>query len=114
MNARKFKILAVLVALLSGTLLATGTARADTRDHELARQALEQGQVLPLREVLDRVEQQYGGQVLKIEFEREDRRFIYEIRLLQDDGRMAKLEVDATNGRVLKIKRKEINRERHD
>lgn len=114
MDTRKTKILAVLAVLLFGALLATGPAHPDERDHELARQALEQGQVLPLREVLDRVEQQYGGQVLKIEFEREDGRFIYEIRLLQDDGRMAKLEVDATDGRVLKIKRKEINREKDD
>ena len=46
------------------------------------------------------------GQVLKVEFERDDGRFIYEIRLLQADGRMAKLKVDAVDGRVLKIKRR--------
>lgn len=110
MNARKNKILAALAALLSSLLFAAVPASADShsgRDHELARQALEQGRVLSLREVLGRVEQQYGGQVLKIEFEDDDGRFIYEIRLLQDDGRMAKLKVDATDGRVLKIKRKE-------
>ena len=38
--------------------------------------------------------------------EDEDGRFIYEIRLLQRDGRLAKLKVDAVNGRVLGIKRK--------
>ena len=97
----------MVAVLLCAALFTTGTAHADRRDHELARQALEQGQVLPLREVLDRIERQFGGQVLKIEFEREDGRFIYEIRLLQDDGRMAKLEVDARDGQVLKIKRKE-------
>ena len=107
MQARRIHFPALVVALLCTVLLATSTAHADRRDHELARQALEQGQVLPLREVLDRIERQFGGQVLKIEFEREDGRFIYEIRLLQDDGRMAKLEVDARDGQVLKIKRKE-------
>ena len=76
-------------------------------DHDRARQALEQGKVLPLRTVLDKIERDYQGQVLKIEFEQDDGRFIYEIRLLQRDGRMAKLEVDAVDGRVLKIKRKE-------
>ena len=76
-------------------------------DHDRARQALEQGKVLPLRAVLDTIEREYQGQVLKIEFEQEGGRFIYEIRLLQRDGRMAKLEVDAVDGRVLKIKRKE-------
>lgn len=96
-------VLLVLCALGLGL-----TARADdARDHELARQALEQGQVLPLRSVLDRLEREVPGQVLKVEFEREDGRFIYEIRLLQDDGRMAKLKVDAVDGRVLAIKRRD-------
>ncbi|MCA6216875.1 PepSY domain-containing protein [Ideonella sp. B7] len=76
-------------------------------DHELARQALERGQVLPLRTVLERVEREYQGQVLKVEFEHDDGHFIYEIRLLQRDDRMVKLKVDAVDGRVLQVKRKE-------
>lgn len=97
---------ATLFALVLGTLGAGGTLHAGERDHELAREALQQGQVLPLRQVLDKVEREYQGQVLKIEFERDDGRYVYEIRLLQKDGRMAKLKVDAVDGRVLKIKRK--------
>lgn len=98
----------VLAGLLLGIGLAAGPASADSakRDHDRARQALEQGRVLPLREVLERVERSHPGQVLKIEFERDDGRYIYEIRLLQPDGRMAKLKVDAVDGQVLKIKRK--------
>jgi uncharacterized membrane protein YkoI len=84
--------------------------RADERshgDHAMALQALEQGRVLPLRTVLEKVERDYQGQALKVEFEQDDGRFIYEIRLLQSDGRMAKLKVDAVDGRVLDIRRKE-------
>jgi uncharacterized membrane protein YkoI len=96
----------LVLGLLASALAVSTPLWADSDDHELARQALEQGQVLPLRTVLDQVERDYRGQVLKIEFEREDGRFVYEIRLLQDDGRLAKLEVDATTGEVLKIKRR--------
>jgi hypothetical protein len=81
-------------------------------DHELARQALESGQVLPLATVLGKLEREVPGQVLKVEFEREDGRFIYEIRLLQNDGRVAKLKVDAVDGRVLAIKRKDTEKDR--
>ena len=88
-------------------VLAAGAPQAGQGDHELARQALQQGQVLPLRQVLDQVERTYQGQVLKVEFEHEDGRYLYEIRLLQRDGRMAKLKVDAVDGQVLRIKRKE-------
>lgn len=100
---RLFALLLVAGAAVCGSALQAGE---DHGDHELARQALQQGQVLPLRQVLDRVEREYQGQVLKIEFERDGGRYLYEIRLLQADGRLAKLKVDAVDGRVLKIKRK--------
>jgi hypothetical protein len=109
MNARRPTYLRhlALLSLLACALGPGGTLRADERDHDLARQALEQGQVLPLHSVLDKVERDYQGQVLKIEFEHDDGRFIYEIRLLQDDGRMAKLKVDAVDGQVISMQRKE-------
>ena len=97
--------------LLLSLFLALGLAVAPTwadghKDHERARQALTQGQVLPLRTVLEKVEGEHPGQVLKIEFEQDDGRYVYEIRLLQADGRIAKLKVDAMDGKVLEIKQK--------
>ena len=89
--------------------------RADDHDHgshELARQALEQGRVLPLRTVLEKIERDYQGQALKVEFEQDDGRFLYKIRLLQSDGRMVKLKVDAVDGKVLETKRKEQRKDR--
>ena len=85
---------------------------SDDVSHELARQALEQGRVLPLRTVLDKIEREYQGQALKVEFEQDDGRFLYKIRLLQSDGRMVKLKVDAVDGRVLDIKRKEHEKDK--
>ncbi len=81
-------------------------------DHAMALQALEQGRVLPLRTVLEKIERDYQGQALKVEFEQDDGRFIYEIRLLQSDGRMVKLKVDAVDGKVLETKRKEPGKDR--
>ncbi len=87
--------------------------RADSHgSHELARQALEQGRVLPLRTVLEKIERDYQGQALKVEFEQDDGRYIYEIRWLQSDGRVVKLKVDAVDGRVLESKRKEPGKDR--
>ena len=112
-SLRRSHLLALLGSLALGTALWTGAlqgwpqAHSNESDHELARQALQAGKVLPLRTVLDQVERQYQGQVLKVEFEHDDGRYIYEIRLLQADGRMAKLKVDAVDGKLLSIKRKE-------
>lgn len=108
MNAlrRPFVLMALAVAAATAGTAAQAAERGHG-DHDLARQALERGQVLPLRTVLEKVEREYQGQVLKVEFEHDDGRFIYEIRLLQQDGRMTKLKIDAVDGRVLQIKRKE-------
>ena len=81
-------------------------------DHDKARQALVQGKVQPLRTVLEKVERDYQGQAVKVEFDEDDGRYIYEIRLLQNDGRMAKLKVDAMDGKVLEVRRKENAKDR--
>ena len=96
----------LVTASLAVLSLWPATSDAGDNDHELARQALRQGQVLPLRTVLDLVEQQYPGQVIKVEFDREDGRFVYEIRLLQNDGKVVKLEIDAGSGKLISMKRK--------
>ena len=97
-------------------LAASPMLRADDDDdgaHERAREALEQGRVLPLRSVLEKIERDYQGQALKVEFEQDDGRFLYKIRLLQSDGRMVKLKVNAVDGQVLESKRKEHRKDRH-
>ncbi len=97
---------ALVAALWSGLAGKPPQAFAHESDHELARQALQQGKVLPLRTVLDQVERDYRGQVIKVEFEHDDGRFIYELRVLQADGRMLKLKVNAVDGQVLGVRQK--------
>jgi len=114
MNIRGFARLRSLAVLgLALWALGAGWSVHADDDHELARRLLEQGKVLPLRSVLERVEREFPGRVLKIEFEHDEGRFVYKIRLLQADGRVARLEVDAVDGRVLKIKRKERQADAH-
>jgi len=91
---------------LSLALLAGGGAvHADEEDHERARKALEAGEVLPLKTILERVERVYPGQVMDVELEREHAgsggRWIYEIKVLRTGGALVKLKVDARDGRVL-------------
>lgn len=101
----------VLLAAGAAALLALGLAflapaRADD-DHERARAALQAGEVLPLATVLERLQRSHPGQVLEVELEREHGRWIYEIKLLQADGRLLKLAVDARSAELLKLKRRE-------
>mgnify|MGYP003421594002 CR=1 FL=1 len=89
------------LALLAGS----GAAYADREDHERARKALEAGEVLPLKTILERVERDFPGQVMDVELERERvggrERWIYEIKVLRIGGALVKLKFDARDGSVL-------------
>lgn len=92
----------VAVLGLSLGLGISGAALAGDRgDHERARQALESGEILPLRTVLERVERDYPGQLVEVELERDDGQWLYEIKLIRSGGEILKLEVDARDGTVL-------------
>lgn len=89
--------------VLCGALLGLGQLAHADDDHERARRALEHGKVLPLRSLLTQLERQYGGEVVKVDFEDDDGGYVYEIRLVRPQGQVLELEVDAVTGRVLDV-----------
>ena len=99
-----------LTGLLIWMMLAmsgTGVSyAADNSDHERARQAVEAGDVLPLRTILDRVERDYPGKVMEVELDREKGEWVYEIKLLRKGGALMKLKIQARDGTILGFKEK--------
>jgi uncharacterized membrane protein YkoI len=98
-----------LRAALSATLLlallgAVAGQAADGHDHDRARRALESGEIVPLRAILERVARDYPGQIMEVELEREAARWIYEITLLRTGGALVEIEIDARDGKLLGIK----------
>lgn len=91
----------LLVAL---ALLAALSAHARDDDQDRALRAVQAGQVMPLPQVLDRLVRTHPGQVLDVELEDQRGAWVYEIRLLQPDGRRVKLDVDARSGEVLRAR----------
>ncbi|WP_220634452.1 PepSY domain-containing protein [Georgfuchsia toluolica] len=79
---------------------------ADNADHDRARQAVEAGDVLPLRTILERVEREYPGQVMEVELDREMGEWVYEIKLLRKGGTLMKLKIHARDGTILGFKEK--------
>ncbi len=74
----------------------------DRRDHERARAALLAGEVLPLQDVLAKVQRSHPGEVLEVELEREHGRWVYELKVLQRGGQLLRLDVDAKTAVVLR------------
>ena len=76
-------------------------ARGGHDDHDRARRAFEQGEVLPLAEILARVRGELGGEVVGVSFEREHDRWVYEFRVIGAGGRLVEVYVDAATAEVL-------------
>lgn len=93
--------------LLVGLWIGVAHAR-DRHDHDQARRALEAGEVMPLRALLEKVERDYPGQVLEVELDREDTLWVYEITVLRTGGKLIRLKLDGKTGGVLS------SREPHD
>ncbi len=94
----------LLTGLVLAGLIAAPIAQASDKDHERARQAVQAGQVIPLPTVLDKLATTHPGQVLEVELERKRDVWTYEIKLLQPDGQLLKLELDARTAEVLRSK----------
>ena len=77
-------------------------------DHERARSALESGEILPLQTIIAKLEQIYPGQILEVELDRDDDLWIYEIKLVRDNGVLIKIKLDASDGRLLGVKGRDI------
>jgi uncharacterized membrane protein YkoI len=94
-----------LAAALILALLGAGASQAgDGHDHDRARQALEAGEILPLRAIMERVGRDHPGQIMEVELERKDEGWRYEVKLLRSNGALVKLKIDARDGTVLGIK----------
>ncbi len=110
---KPLRSIAALAALLLCVGISPFARGGDHDDHERARAAVQAGEVLPLPALLERLHRSFPGQVLDLELEHEQGRWIYEIKLLQPDGQLLKLEVDARTAQVLQVKRKDDRKARY-
>jgi len=96
------KTVSIFLALAVGTTSATAFADDDDSDFEQIRDWVKAGRILPLQQILDRYQPRFGGRLLDLEVEHEDGVIVYELEILQEDGRVIELKVDARDGRLLK------------
>jgi uncharacterized membrane protein YkoI len=98
------RAIAIAAALAFGGL----AARADEErhDHDAARRAVERGEIKPLAEILTRLRDKLPGEVIRIEVERKQGRWLYELRLADANGRLYEAYVDGATAEIVQIKRK--------
>ncbi len=115
MNKRTWIIIGVAVLLLAGGIGAYVVSRqagghwrpspgAGVGAVASGSRVLVQGQqVMELARALEIADTHVHGEVLKVELERDDDRFVYEIKVLADNGRVREIKLDAYTGGLIKI-----------
>jgi uncharacterized membrane protein YkoI len=97
-------IAAILAAHLILPFSAPALADDDARDQALARQALEEGRIRSLSEITEIVKPTLPGTILAVELEIEDDgSMVYEFDVLDPDGKLKEVDVDAATGEILSI-----------
>lgn len=89
------------LAWCAATACASVGAQADSDDAERARRLTEAGAILPLEQVLQHAAREQPGRVIEVELDRDDDRYVYEIEIVDPEGRVWELELDAANGELL-------------
>ena len=89
----------ILTLLVICTLLMSGPAFAQNSDQARARSATQSGDALPYSQIRERVQRDHPGKVLDAELNR-DR---YKVRVLDDQGSVTDVTVDARTGEPMDV-----------
>jgi len=97
-SSRCLYLLAQFTQPLGGWLLHN---IGDDHSYDRARRAVSRGEVLPIEKILEHVRAQVPGQILEIEFDQENGRWVYEFKIIDDEGRLLEAYFDAQSGKLL-------------
>lgn len=97
------KPLMPLVLVLALLPIAAPAQSVRRPDYEVARDAVERGQILSLAEVLARLQKSHPGRVVEVELEQDDDMLIYEVELVTETGRLIEVEIDAATGAIVDL-----------
>ena len=102
---------AIRTALVAAALLLIGTGAAGARDRgddrrEALHRAVEAGEIRPLADILNALRGKLAGDITGIEIERDDGRWLYELRVIDRQGRLLEVYVDARTGEIERTREK--------
>ena len=76
------------------------------RDHEKAIRAVNEGEILPLDEILDKVSAEFGGRIISINLKDSEKGlfgWVYDIMIIGVDNNVKQLRVDAGTSTILSV-----------
>lgn len=97
--------------VLAAAALVAATPMADAHDQDQVRRdevrrAVESGEIHSLADILNTLQGKLPGEIAGVEVERKDGRWRYEFRVVDSQGRLFEVYVDARSGEIERIKEK--------
>ncbi|MEO8666870.1 MAG: PepSY domain-containing protein [Bauldia sp.] len=97
---RRFVVLAAIVAALAPSPGRSGELVVQEK-HDQARNLLEHGEIRPLEEILASLAVTRPGEVVAIDLENEDGRWVYEVKVVTASGSRIEVNIDAATGKLI-------------
>lgn len=94
---------AVMFAAVSAPQHVMGKDRNCERSQDCALNAFKSGDVASLTDVLKVALERVPGEVVKVELEREDGIWVYEIKILTPQGKRREVEINAKSLEIIKV-----------
>ena len=105
-NLTKYLLLIGLVFLLNLFKFDFVFSNEQLADHEKAIKAVNEGEILPLDEILVKVNQKYAGRVISISLKDNEKGlfgWVYDIMIIGVDNNVKQLRVDAGTSTILSV-----------
>lgn len=93
--------------LLAALLLLPVLSLADSSEQRQARDLVERGEILPLTTIITNTRAAQPGRILEVELKRKRDVWLYDLEVLDAQGQIWELLLDARTGEVLQRKRED-------
>ena len=103
---RDLTMMALVVALVAAAPQLADARDQDELRRDEVRRAVETGQIRSLADILKAVREKLPGEVAGVEIDRKDGRWRYEFRIVDGQGRLFEVYIDARSGEIERIKEK--------
>jgi uncharacterized membrane protein YkoI len=99
--SRRWLVALLLTLAFSAPTRANDDTHEEESDHDKALHAVEHGEILPLEQVLVGIRPQIQGDIIGLELEKEDGLWVYEFKVIDSNGRLKTIYVDAKTAKIL-------------
>ena len=103
-----FHIFFLLLFLFCNSLISQDILQQDLlSDHEKAIRAVNDGEILPLDQILYKVDQEFSGSVISINLKDNEKGlfgWVYDIMIIEPNNNVKQIRVDAGTSTILSIK----------